>query len=253
MNSFTATLVATAALCHSTMAQLPRECFFATQMHGPHDADSALLSDLPSLMASFIPGMLLQKITAFQDVEDGDFLTGLQTTLYDYDEKIHLELPVVGAIEDNYVKVEVDLLAEPADRISFITTEQGICNVVIYQGRKTTYLNQDVDGDCEIENKGVYETMLRIPEETPLVGFHAMSDDFGMASLGAIFVDTMSSMCRTASWHNLSSLKGLNEFEASNAAESGITEAEKTRAKALETLLKYDSMMKARETKEMVN
>lgn len=44
----------------------------------------------------------------------------------------------------------------------------------------------------------------------------------------------------------------MNVFEASKAAEGGMTAEEWIRAKALETILKYDSVLKARQSKEQV-
>ena len=36
-------------------AEMPRECFFATDMYGPYDPDSELVSDLPWLIVGFSP------------------------------------------------------------------------------------------------------------------------------------------------------------------------------------------------------
>lgn len=75
--SFTSTLIAASALWTSTMAQLERECFYLTDMHGPYSEESELLSNLPTLMAMYKPGMRLESITSIQDKEDGDKMSGL--------------------------------------------------------------------------------------------------------------------------------------------------------------------------------
>ena len=43
--------------------------------------------------------------------------------------------------------------------------------------------------------------MLRLPKETPLVGFHAKVDVFGIVSLGLILVDTLDEQCQYANWY----------------------------------------------------
>ena len=85
--------------------------------------------------------------------------------------------------------------AQP-DRISILedSIEGGICDVVIYQGNKATSLSKDTEG-CMEQLKGITETIIRLPEHTPLVGFHGMADYLGLHSLGLIFVDTESSVC----------------------------------------------------------
>ena len=84
MKNFSANLVAVASifsgLSQYVKAQLPRECFFVTDMHGPSDIGD-LMSDLPTLMAMYKPGMKLDSIIALQDGEDNDVLTGLKVNL----------------------------------------------------------------------------------------------------------------------------------------------------------------------------
>jgi hypothetical protein len=77
MKNFTVQLVATAVLSLTVRAQLPRECFYVTQLHGYENDWSDLLSDLPTLMTMYKPGMRLKSITAMQDPEEGNLLTGL--------------------------------------------------------------------------------------------------------------------------------------------------------------------------------
>jgi len=45
--------------------------------------------------------------------------------------------------------------------------------------------------ECQVELEGVEETMIRLVPETPLVGFHGMSNEDGITSLGLILVDIM--------------------------------------------------------------
>ena len=67
MQGFTTKLIASAALSYTARAQLPRECFYVTDMQGPSIPDSDLVSDLPTLMAMYKPGMRLESIVALQD------------------------------------------------------------------------------------------------------------------------------------------------------------------------------------------
>ena len=95
--------------------------------------------------------------------------------------------------------------------------------------------------------------MLRLPTETPLVGFRGKVDEHGLVSLGLIFVDTIDPVCQTVqSAADISMYKGLSETEQSKIVEDEMTQDEKDRAKALETILIYDSIAKARQSKEEV-
>ena len=53
-NFVTAAITAASLLSHQASAQLPRECFFVTEMHGLYedepDPEALLLSDLPKLV-----------------------------------------------------------------------------------------------------------------------------------------------------------------------------------------------------------
>jgi len=68
------------------------------------------------------------------------------------------------------------------------------------------------------------ETMVRIPEETPLVGFHGRSDGTMLNSLGLIFFNAKEPAClkqpRVGDHHD--SYEG-SIFEQSEAAERAIT------------------------------
>ena len=67
-------------------------------------------------------------------------------------------------------------------------------------------------------------------------------------------VDTQDPVClRSAPFGNEMNLyQNMNEYEASAAAEKSITKAEKARASALEAIIVYDSMMKARQSQDEI-
>ena len=92
--------------------------------------------------------------------------------------------------------------------------------------------------------------MIRLTDEAPLVGFHGWSDENGLVSLGLILYDSLDPVCqKPLDSANFSMYENMGIFEQSTAAEGSITQNEKDRAKALEAILKYDSMKKARESK----
>ena len=107
--------------------------------------------------------------------------------------------------------------------------------------------------DCKAGSKRIKETQLKLLEETPLVGFHAMIDPFGITSLGLILVDTLDPLCQhPLDIYDATIYKGMDEWQESIAAEESITEDEKMRADALESIILYDSMIKARWSKEEI-
>lgn len=67
-------------------------------------------------------------------------------------------------------------------------------------------------------------------------------------------VDTQDPVClRSVPYGNQMNIyHGMNEYEASAASEQSITKAEKARASALEAIIVYDSMMKARQSQEEI-
>ena len=74
-----------ALITGSAVAQLPKECFFVTKMHGLDQGemgvDIMLTSDLPWLMKNYQPGMEIEKIEGFSLTDDdyqNDHLTGLR-------------------------------------------------------------------------------------------------------------------------------------------------------------------------------
>lgn len=140
------------------------------------------------------------------------------------------------------------------DRISILTNEAlGVCDVVIYQGKTSTSLSKNTM-ECQVELEGVEETMIRLVPETPLVGFHGMSNEDGITSLGLILVDIMDPQCQQVTQYDNSFyyLDEMSEFARDEAVENMITQQEENRAKALEAILSYDSMEKARESKDEI-
>ena len=154
------------------------------------------MSNLPTLMMMYKPGMRLKSITALQDPEEGNLLTGLQTDLIGEDEKT-LQLPMVGAQLDKWESEKLHFKAQQPDKISILQDVElpGICDVRIYQGSTVTSLSKDTS-ECLPEEDGITETWLTLPEDTPLVGFHANSDGETMTALGLIMVSTMDRICQ---------------------------------------------------------
>lgn len=248
--NFTTSLVAVAALISQAYAQLPRQCFFVTELEQTsHTSQADLLSDLPALIENYRPGMKLSALKGYLDGDDDDYLTGIQAQLYDTLSKRSAELTLIGTSNENNDTVQVtNTVNDPIERISILTNENGVCDFVVYQGKskKATYM-QKSDPDCVPEVEGVSEKTLRITDDAPLVGFHGMADSQGLYALGAIFVDTFSTECQYfRSDGGFSMYSGMSDFEASTAVEDQITPEERKRAKALEALLVYDNMQKAR-------
>ena len=100
-NNFSAKLIAVLAVLGSSLvnAQLPRECFYATELHGMQSPDSdLLLSNLPTLMSMYKPGMRLASIVSLEeDIDAVNKLAGLQVNLESTTmQGQSLELPTVG-------------------------------------------------------------------------------------------------------------------------------------------------------------
>ena len=79
----------------------------------------------------------------------------------------------------------------------------------------------------------ITETTLRLPKETPLVGFHARVDVFGLVSLGLILVDTLDEQCQLANYQYAylkEAFKYQDKSEQAMGMEGGITREEKERA-----------------------
>lgn len=180
------------------MAQLPQACFFLTHMEGNITEDSDLISNLPDLEKSYRPGMQLKTIIAMQDPEMDGRITGLQVDLVEPETRDLLKLPLVGVEPDEWESNEMIFKAYQPDKISILTdtTEGSICDVIIYHGKDATNLSNVNDVNCNPEELGIEETIVRLPEETPLVGFHGHSDGLVLNSLGLILVNAADPACQ---------------------------------------------------------
>jgi len=230
------------------MAQLPRECFYVTEIHGPTFEGADLLSDLPALTSMYKPGMRLQTVVGHQDAENEDSLTGLQVHLHDPVKKTNLELPTIGALVDEWHSRKLTFDHWQPDKIAILVDDdEGVCDVVFYKEDMSSHLAKK----CKKEDDTVTEYMIRLSDEAPLVGFHGMSDSYGLTSLGLILLDKHDPVCQSPHDNaNFNLYENMSIFEQSTTAEGSITQNEKDRAKALEAILKYDSMKKARESKQ---
>ena len=79
----------------------------------------------------------------------------------------------------------------------------------------------------------ISETTLRLPKETPLVGFHAKVDVFGLVQLGLILVDTLDEQCQMKDFRYASlkeAFKYQDQVEQAEYMEGGINEEERERA-----------------------
>lgn len=132
------------------------------------------------------------------------------------------------------------------DRITTLTDKNdGVCDVILYQGSISKSLGNKPP-NCTADLEDIQEKTLRLPAETPLVGFHGMVDAFGIVSLGPILLDTLDPVCQQPlNNSNMAMYWGMDEFQKSKALEDSITEDERVRAQALEAILIYDSMVKA--------
>ena len=190
MRNFTLSLLAAASMTSNmAVAQIPRECFFVTEMHGPHNANASLLSNLPMLQAMYQPGQTLESITAVQDPENGDRLTGLQVNLSE-GKSNYLELNTIGTRLEQWDSQKLGLADPKPTRIKILEDAEGICDVIIFQeGNRATSLSL-VTKDCQPALQGIKTTEFHLPGETPLVGFHGKATDSVLTQLGLIMVDT---------------------------------------------------------------
>ena len=130
------------------------------------------------------------------------------------------------------------------DKISILTdTEEGtVCDVIIFHGKQATNLSKDTDENCSPEELGIEETIVRLPEETPLVGFHGYSDGIALNSLGLILVNARDPVCQQPVAHGQIQMYQGSIFEQSAAAEGAITKKEMAKTKQLEEILAYDTI-----------
>ena len=73
------------------------------------------------------------------------------------------------------------------------------------------------------------ETIIDLPEETPLVGFHGKVDSFGITSLGLILVDTLDPVCSEpmTDGPDMWMYEAMDDFTAADFATSQITGKER--------------------------
>ena len=227
--AFGAALLA-AALPGIALAQLPRECFYVEDLHGPEIEDSSLLSNLVSLMAMYKPGMRVSQVMAFQDdLEDSTTkLAGISLNLKQpgndsLDEG--LELPSIKEIGLKWRLEAYDFDEGQPDRINIRTDEFGVCDVVLSQGTVETSLAME-NSDCTADSK---DTIINLPEETPLVGLHGKVDMFGITQLGLILVDTLDPVCREPMKDapNMWIYEAMDDFTAADYSEAQITGQER--------------------------
>ena len=123
-------------------------------------------------------------------------MTGLQVDLLS-DSKHQLHLPIVGVEQSEWESKKKYFKSVQPDKISILTDKKlgGICEIVIYQGKSVTFLSGNDDA-CNSEDEGITETEIRLPEETPLVGFHGRSDGDVLNSLGLILLNRDDPACQ---------------------------------------------------------
>ena len=124
----------------------------------------------------------------------------------------------------------------------------GVCDVILYQGSTENHLSQSAY-DCVLKKESVTETMWHLSELAPLVGFHGEVDSEGIKALGLIFYDTLDASCRLPTTDS-SEYTNMTEAEITQLIEAEISTDEKKRAQALENILIFDSLTKARQSNE---
>ena len=94
--------------------------------------------------------------------------------------------------------------------------------------------------------------MLRLPSDTPLVGFHGKVNMLGMTSLGVILVDTLDPVCQKPLLDdsNMWMYQAMDDFTAASQTEGDISKQERARAQALEAILMDESLHNVHRTKE---
>ena len=107
-NNLNIKLIAVAAIFGGSFvsAQLPRECFYVTELHGIESSSAGsnqLLSDLPTLMTKYKPGMRLASVVSHEEDMDAiNKLAGLQVNLERADGLDPLELPTIGQRNESW-------------------------------------------------------------------------------------------------------------------------------------------------------
>ena len=140
------------------------------------------MSDLPTLMTEYKPGMSIETIVSYQDEDLDDIVTGIRVSLKpkeETDEMLYGQTIGVEPSDISFETFKYDKSNQP-DKISILTDDvKGqICDVILYSDRTANHLSKtDV---CQPDMANISQTTLRLPKETPLVGFHAKVDVFGL-------------------------------------------------------------------------
>ena len=235
--AFSAVLLTAANLVSYTVAQLPRECFFVEDLHGIKSDDSLLLSNLPSLMSMYKPGMQVSTVLAVNDEIDDTStkLAGIGVKLENFQEvKTEdgsepynpddvLELPYIQEIGNEWRVNAYEFLEGPPDRINIrVDNSFGVCDVLLYHEEKEISLTEH---STECPDGSTKDTVLRLPSDTPLVGFHGMVNMLGMTSLGVILVDTLDPVCQKPLLDdsNMWMYQAMDDFTAAQQTEGEIS------------------------------
>jgi hypothetical protein len=138
--------------------------------------------------------------------------------------------------------------------ISLLFNKHTICDVILKRANGKEESLASNNADCKIELDEVYEKNYVLPKETPLVGFHGMSEEQGLDSLGLILFDTMDKECKVPLKESQldSSLKSKGEFFLDAYVEENITIQEKARADALDAILSYKNLKDAQKNQKQI-
>lgn len=111
----------------------------------------------------------------------------------------------------------------PPDRINIRVDETfGVCDVLLYQGEREVSITEN-NAECP---KGLTkDTVIRLPSDTPLVGFHGEVNLLGLTSLGVILVDTLDPVCQAPMTDNKNMwmYEAMDDFTAAQQIEGGIS------------------------------
>ena len=125
-----------------------------------------------------------------------------------------------------------------------------MCDLVFYEGNEEMHLSESPhDCSSKFDDNVVTRTMLHLTDSAPLVGFHGRVGPQGIDSLGLIFFDSLDDICQNPSSDDDGGLEDDSEKSA-EIVEAEISAHERERAQALEKILIFDSLAKARESKE---
>jgi hypothetical protein len=184
------------------------------------------------------------------DVEK-DHLDGLRLHLTDGSTKPQPPMGLIGSSMPDEPEAFKKILHysknDQPTSISLLFDNYSICDIILRRANgKEESLSPD-NADCMLELDEITERNYALPKETPLVGFHSISEEEGMDSLGLILFDSMDKQCQTPLKYNpLETLDQKHEFVLDAYVEKNITEQEKARADALEAILSFKNIKDAR-------